>query len=100
MAITERETAMDDLRGIVEAWRCASVMKRSEPSTTEVAELRQVTVEELAAVAQRVSAIDTVQLIFSGERPMVEAAARANALGPSPGPADHPLPASSQEEGD
>lgn len=82
MAITERETAMDDLPGIVEAWRRASVMKRPEPSTTEIAELRKVTVDELAVVARRVSSVDTAQLIFSGERPLVEAAARANALGP------------------
>ena len=82
MAITEHETAMDDLRGIVEAWRRASVMKRSEPSPTELAELRQVTVEDLAAVARRVSELDTVQLIFSGERPLVEASSRASALGP------------------
>ena len=72
---------MDDLDGIVEAWREASVMRRPEPST-DVADLRKVTVADLAVVGGRVAAVDTVQLIFSGERALVEAAARASALGP------------------
>lgn len=81
MAITESETAQDSLSGIVEAWRQASVMKWPAPPETEVAELRQVTQAELAAISRQLSSTDTVQVIFSGERPLVEAAARANALG-------------------
>jgi zinc protease len=82
MAITEVETAQDELSGIVALWRHAQVMKWGAPSETEVADLRQVTREELADIARKLSATDTVQVIFSGERPLVEGAARANALGP------------------
>jgi predicted Zn-dependent peptidase len=81
MAITEAETAQDELSGIVEAWRRASVMKLAAPAESEVAELRKVTVAELVAISKKLSTTETVQVIFSGERPLVEAAARANGLG-------------------
>ncbi len=82
MAITESETAQDDLPGIVEAWRRAAMMRQAAPSVTDVTELREVTLEEVAAISKKISSVDSVQVIFSGERPLVEAAARANALGP------------------
>jgi hypothetical protein len=82
MAITEAETSQDELPGIVAAWRHAQVMKWSAPSLTEVDELRQVTKDDLADIAKKLSATETVQVIFSGERPLVEGAARANALDP------------------
>ena len=81
-AITLAEGQQDDLSGIVEAWRQAAAMKQQSPPETRVAELRAVTLGELDAVCQKLSSLDTVQVIFSGERPLVEAAARANALGP------------------
>lgn len=82
MAITEAQTAQDDLPGIVEAWRWAAAMRLPAPPEKRVEALRQVSLEELTAVARKLSSLDTVQVIFSGERPLVEAAARANALGP------------------
>ena len=82
MAISQAEMEQDDLNGIVSAWQQAAVMRQPAPPETKVEELRKVTVEDLLAVSKKLAALDSMQLIFSGERPLVEAAARANALGP------------------
>ena len=81
MAITEAQTRQDDLSGIVAAWQEAAVMKWTAPPETEVAELEAVTLEDVGAVAKALATTDTVQVIFSGEKGLVEAAARANGLG-------------------
>lgn len=81
-ALTEVDTEQDDLGGIVAAWTQAAVMRRPAPPENRAEEVRKVTVEELALIARKLAATDHTQFIFSGERGLVEAAARANALGP------------------
>ncbi len=81
MLVSERETAQDDLEGIVEAWRQAVVRAQGAPSTTEVAELRAVTLSQVAAAAKLLASRDAVQVILSGEKATAEGTAQANGLG-------------------
>ena len=82
MALTSVDTEQDDLSGIVAAWGHAAVMRKPAPAENEADELRKVTVDDLAAIAKKLAVTDTAQFIFSGERGLVDAAARANSLGP------------------
>jgi predicted Zn-dependent peptidase len=82
MALTTVATEQDDLSGIVAAWHHAAEMRKPAPPENRAEELRKVTVEDLAAVAKKLAVTDTAQLIFSGERGLVDAAARTNSLGP------------------
>jgi predicted Zn-dependent peptidase len=81
-ALTTIDTEQDDLGGIVAAWTHAAVMRKPAPPENRADEVRKATVEDIALIAKKLAATDNTQFIFSGERGLVEAAARANALGP------------------